>query len=144
MEILNNQIAKIHHRSLTSSEPFLLEITDRAKQVLVEKGTDPEYGARPLTRVVEKYVVTPISGYICGDQIKRGDLVMVDHDGTDFIFQKEEGLDMENEFAIAEVASSKWAKTDLGVRDDGGAKKKIEEEMDEPLVAGAMTGAYID
>ncbi|NTV03875.1 ATP-dependent Clp protease ATP-binding subunit, partial [bacterium] len=47
-EILDNQISQVHHRALGSAEPFLLEVTRRAKERLVEEGTDPEYGARPL------------------------------------------------------------------------------------------------
>ena len=43
--------------------------------------------------MVEKRIVTPVSHYICGDQIRRGDLVMIDHDGDGFVFLKEPGID---------------------------------------------------
>ena len=70
----------MHHRSLLCSEPFLLEVTPKAKAWLVEEGTDRQYGARPLKRVVEQRIVTPISHHICSDQIRKGDLITVDLD----------------------------------------------------------------
>ena len=147
-EILDNQISQVHHRALGSAEPFLLEVTRRAKERLVEEGTDPEYGARPLKRVVEKRIVTPVSHHICSDQIRRGDLVMIDHDGDGYVFMKEPGIDWDRDEQAGRVtAAGKWARTDLGVRDDGGEKKKMVEEAGQaagPAPAEALTGAVID
>jgi len=140
--ILDNQIMQVHQRALASSEPFLLEVTPRAKERLVEEGTDPEYGARPLKRVVEKRLVTPISHFICSGQVRRGDLVLVDHDGTDFVFRKEPGLDWTEGDPLAELLERPWTRTDLGVRDDGGEKKKMVEEAGQVVVgAGVLGGA---
>ncbi len=125
-QILDNQISNIHRRALLCAEPFLLEVTQKAKRRLVDMGTDPEFGARPLQRVVEKELVTPVSHYICSEQIRRGDLVMIDWNGDNFVFSK--------------------ARTDLGVRDDGGEKKKIEEDKKVQIeaVADALTGVLTD
>ena len=143
--ILDNQIAQIHHRALLCSEPFLLEVSADAKARLVDEGTDPEFGARPLKRVVEKRLVTPISHYICSEQIRRGDLVMIDHDGTDFVFRKEPGIDWEAETTVLPAGSTKWARTDLGVRDDGGEKKKMKEEAGHlTAYAETLTGSGIE
>ncbi|NTV04036.1 hypothetical protein HGA89_03830, partial [bacterium] len=143
---LDNQISQVHHRALGSAEPFLLEVTRRAKERLVEEGTDPEYGARPLKRVVEKRIVTPVSHYICSDQIRRGDLVMIDHDGDGFLFLKEPGIDWDRDEQAGRVtAAGKWARTDLGVRDDGGEKKKMVEEAGHAAApAEVLTGAFVD
>ncbi len=144
--ILDNLISQVHHRALDSAEPFLLEVTRRAKERLVDEGTDPEYGARPLKRVVEMRVVTPISHHICSEQVRRGDLVMIDHDGDDYVFLKEPGIDWETDTDAANLKSgSKWTRTDLGVRDDGGEKKKMKEEAGHlTAYAETLTGSGIE
>ena len=136
----------MHHRALGSSEPFLLELTREAKAHLVDEGTDPEYGARPLKRVVEQRIVTPVSHYICSGQIRRGDLVLIDHDGVDYVFRKEPGIDWENDVQARELETpGKWTRADLGVRDDGGEKKKLEEEAGQlTALAETLTGAQYD
>ena len=144
--ILDNLISQVHHRALGSAEPFLLEVTQKAKERLVEEGTDPEYGARPLKRVVEMRVVTPISHHICSEQIRRGDLVMIDHSGDDYVFMKEPGIDWENDAEASSLKSSnKWTRSDLGVRDDGGEKKKLVEEAGQITAAvETLTGSGIE
>ena len=144
--ILDNLISQVHHRALGSAEPFLLEVSQKAKERLVEEGTDPEYGARPLKRVVEMRVVTPISHHICSEQIRRGDLVMIDHDGEDYVFMKEPGIDWENDAEASSLKSpGKWTRSDLGVRDDGGEKKKLVEEAGQITAAvETLSGSGID
>ncbi|MBU0741760.1 AAA family ATPase [bacterium] len=144
--ILDNLISQVHHRALDSAEPFLLEVTRRAKARLVDEGTDPEYGARPLKRVVEMRVVTPVSHHICSEQIRRGDLVMIDHDGDDYVFLKEPGIDWENDLVASQLKpSNKWTRTDLGIRDDGGEKKKMVEEAGQlTSCAETLTGSGIE
>jgi len=142
-QILDILIAQIHHRSLRCSEPFLLEITPEAKRRLVDEGTDPQYGARPLKRVVERRIVTPISHYICSDQIRKGDLVTVDVREDGFRFYKETGVTSWEELeSLGPFPEAHWAKEDLGVRDDGGEKKEIVEEALQVLAhAGSLAGA---
>ena len=144
--ILDILIAQVHHRSLLCSEPFLLEITQEAKKYLVDEGTDIQYGARPLKRVVEKEIVTPISHYICSDQIRKGDLITVDIDGDtagELVFRKETGVTSWEELeSLGPFPETHWAKEDLGVKDDGGEKKELVEKITQVVAhAGVMTGA---
>lgn len=141
--ILDILIAQIHHRSLMCSEPFLLEITQEAKTKLVEAGTDIQYGARPLKRIVEKEIVTPISHYICSEQIHKGDLITVDVDEDELVFHKESGVTSWEELeSLGPFPEAQWAKEDLGVKDDGGEKKQIVEEITQVVAAaGVLTGA---
>jgi len=141
--ILDILIAQVHHRSLMCAEPFLLEITQEAKTHLVQAGRDIQYGARPLKRVVEKEIVTPISHYICSDQIRKGDLITVDIDGESLIFRKETGVTSWEELeSLGPFPEEQWAKEDLGVKDDGGEKKQIVEEITQVVAATAtMTGS---
>ncbi len=142
-EILDILIGQIHQRSLRCAEPFLLEVTTEAKHWLVDKGTDVQYGARPLRRMVEKQVITPISHLICSDQIRKGDLITVDVREGEMIFHKEAGVTSWEELeSLGPFPEAKWAKEDLGVKDDGGEKKKIVEEMTQVVAqAGVLTGA---
>jgi ATP-dependent Clp protease ATP-binding subunit ClpC len=57
-----------------------LELTDKAKDWLAEKGYDPVYGARPLRRFIERFVENPLSSQLLRGELKEGDVAMVDKD----------------------------------------------------------------
>jgi ATP-dependent Clp protease ATP-binding subunit ClpC len=57
-----------------------LELTDKAKDWLSEKGYDPVYGARPLRRIIERYVENPLSSKLLRAELKEGDTVKIDLD----------------------------------------------------------------
>jgi len=146
--ILDILIAQVHHRSLLCAEPFLLEITPEAKKFLVDLGTDVQYGARPLKRVVEKEIVTPISHHICSEQIRKGDLITVDinrdSEKPELVFHKESGVTSWEELeSLGPFSDDHWAKEDLGVKDDGGEKQKIVEEITQ-VVATARTMSGVE
>ncbi|RLG11798.1 ATP-dependent Clp protease ATP-binding subunit ClpC [Candidatus Pacearchaeota archaeon] len=53
-------------------------LSDRMKKFLVQKGYNPEYGARPLRRAIARYVEDPLADEIIDGNIKEGDKVVVD------------------------------------------------------------------
>ena len=55
-----------------------LILTDNARSFLVDKGFDPEYGARPLRRVIRKYLEEPLSEAILRGEVREGDDVVID------------------------------------------------------------------
>jgi len=63
-----------------------IELTEKAKSWLAKEGYDPTYGARPLRRVIERYVENPLSSQILRGELKEGDSVKVDlgKDGLTF------------------------------------------------------------
>jgi len=63
-----------------------LELTEKAKSWLAKEGYDPMYGARPLRRVIERYVENPLSSQVLRGELKEGDTVRVDlgKDGLTF------------------------------------------------------------
>ncbi len=73
-----NQVAK----RLEDAANLKIEITDKAKEKLVEEGTDPEYGARPLRRAIQRLVEDPLSDLVLRGEFKQGDTVVVDVDET--------------------------------------------------------------
>ena len=57
---------------------FELEITDAAKDFVGEKGYDPEYGARPLHRAIQKWLEDPLAEELLSLNAKEGDILLVD------------------------------------------------------------------
>jgi len=54
-----------------------IELTGKAKSWLAKEGYDPVYGARPLRRVIERYVENPLSTRLLQGELKEGDVVKV-------------------------------------------------------------------
>jgi ATP-dependent Clp protease ATP-binding subunit ClpC len=55
-----------------------LELTDKAKSWLAKVGFDPNYGARPLKRAIERYVENPLANKLLRGEFSEGDTVIVD------------------------------------------------------------------
>jgi ATP-dependent Clp protease ATP-binding subunit ClpB len=55
-----------------------LEVTEAAKDVLAEAGWDPQYGARPLKRAIQKNLEDPLARKVLGGEFPRGTTVLVD------------------------------------------------------------------
>jgi ATP-dependent Clp protease ATP-binding subunit ClpC len=72
-------VAKVHTRLKPRSITFRL--TPEATEFLIEKGYDPQYGARPLRRAVERYLEDPMAEEILRGSIKNGDFVVVSTQG---------------------------------------------------------------
>ena len=64
-----------------------LEITDAAKQFLAEKGYDPQYGARPLRRVIQTELEDILSDEILAGRFQPGDTVFVDAEDDKLVVQ---------------------------------------------------------
>ncbi|MEI6310404.1 MAG: AAA family ATPase, partial [bacterium] len=68
------------------SQGISLQLTERARQLLAERGYDPAYGARPLRRTIQKLVENPLSEKILEGQFTFGDLVIVDLENEELVF----------------------------------------------------------
>ncbi len=60
---------------------YNLELTEKAKDFLAEKGYDQQYGARPLNRAIQKFVEDPLAEEILGGSLTEGDTILVDYAG---------------------------------------------------------------
>ena len=56
-----------------------IDLTKAAKEFLVEKGFDPQFGARPLRRAIQKYVEDPMAEAILTNDLQEGAKITVDH-----------------------------------------------------------------
>jgi ATP-dependent Clp protease ATP-binding subunit ClpC len=54
-----------------------IELKESAKEFLIEKGYDPQYGARPMRRAVERYLEDPLAEELLRGNVKAGDTVEV-------------------------------------------------------------------
>jgi len=58
---------------------YEISLTEKAKDFLAEKGFDPQYGARPLNRAIQKYLEDQIAEEILKGDINEGDTLLADH-----------------------------------------------------------------
>jgi len=64
-----------------ASMGYSMELSEKAKELLAEKGYDPQYGARPLARAIQKYLEDPIAEEILKGDIHEGDTLTADRNG---------------------------------------------------------------
>ncbi len=75
-QIVDLMLSRVEER--LGEREISLEATDGAKDLLAEAGYDPQFGARPLRRVIQKLVENPISAGILRGEFAEGDTVLVD------------------------------------------------------------------
>jgi len=56
-----------------------IELTESAKEMMVEKGYDPTMGARPLRRAIQRFIEDPLADFVLARNLKPGSTVLVDH-----------------------------------------------------------------
>jgi ATP-dependent Clp protease ATP-binding subunit ClpB len=83
-EIVDIQLRRIF--SLLAERGYTLEVSEAARIYLSETGYDPDFGARPLKRAIQRELQDPLALHILSGDLHEGDLVRVDHgpDGLTF------------------------------------------------------------
>ncbi len=74
-----------------ADQELSLELTDAAKDQVIENGYDPVYGARPLKRYLQKYVETLAARKILSGDVHAGDTLMLDVQNGEFIVTVKDG-----------------------------------------------------
>jgi ATP-dependent Clp protease ATP-binding subunit ClpA len=91
----------------TTTAPFVMHLTEEAKDYLLREGTDMKYGARHLKRAVDRALVHPLSNLMATSQVHGGDLIRVDYDpainGLTF-YKDAEDMPAEIMSAMADIA----------------------------------------
>ncbi|MCB0506389.1 MAG: ATP-dependent Clp protease ATP-binding subunit, partial [Cyclobacteriaceae bacterium] len=62
---------------------YTVELSKKAKDFIAEKGYDPQFGARPLNRAIQKYLEDPIAEEILKGDFAEGEVLYVDYNGKD-------------------------------------------------------------
>ena len=73
------------------SQGIHLELTHEAKLLLAKRGYDPQLGARPLRRAIQRIVEDPLSEKILWKEFHAGETIVVDADGEDVVFRADRG-----------------------------------------------------
>jgi ATP-dependent Clp protease ATP-binding subunit ClpB len=68
------------------SAKIVLELTENAKEFLVNAGFDPVYGARPLKRTMQRFIQDPLAVKILAGEVKEGDVVRADVETGKIVF----------------------------------------------------------
>ena len=89
-QIVDIQLRRIQER--LRDRRLRLELTPLAKQRLVQLGYDPAYGARPLRRAIQRYILDPLAQKILEGAFREGDTILVDLEGEDFAFRRKEAV----------------------------------------------------
>ena len=71
-----------------SERKIALEFSPEAKTLLIEKGYDEKYGARPLRRAIEHYLEDPLAEALLRGEVKDGEPCFVSRDGDKLIFKQ--------------------------------------------------------
>jgi ATP-dependent Clp protease ATP-binding subunit ClpC len=74
--IVEYELAKVFKR--LTEHGLKLELTPQAKEFLIDKGYNPEFGARPLRRAIEHYIEDPLSEAVLGGQFRGKNIVHID------------------------------------------------------------------
>ena len=74
-----------------ADQELSLELTDTAKDQVIENGYDPVYGARPLKRYLQKYVETLAARKILSGDVHAGDTLVLDVQNGEFIVTVKDG-----------------------------------------------------
>ena len=86
IQILSLEVEKVLER--LRKKNLKLALDEKAKDFLVEKGYDPQYGARPMRRAVERFFEDPLAEEILKGVLHEGDLIQVTADKDKLVFNQ--------------------------------------------------------
>src|SRR5205085_2448403 len=138
-KLSKNEIKEIVELLLTriresmAERELQLELSEGAKELLVDKGWDPSMGARPLRRAIQRYVEDPLADFVLRSQVPEGSTVKVDAPAQ----QPEDGSEPEVRLTVIEPAPKP---TPVGVGAEGGSGEDA-EDMGEPAGDAGETSA---
>ena len=75
-EIVNIQLCHVAQR--LSERGYTLEVSQAAREYIAEAGYDPDYGARPLKRAIQRELQDPLALKILSGEFHEGDIVRVE------------------------------------------------------------------
>jgi ATP-dependent Clp protease ATP-binding subunit ClpC len=103
------ELLLVRIRESMAERELQLELTDPAKDLLVDKGWDPAMGARPLRRAIQRYIEDPLADFVLREQLTPGATVVVNP-----------GPEGEEGEVRLTIVKPKKAKTPVGVGAGGG------------------------
>ena len=74
-------------KKMLAQNGIALEFTDAALAFISDKGFDPQFGARPVKRVIQKYVLNELSKELLGGTVNKDRPITIDSDGMGLVFK---------------------------------------------------------
>jgi len=129
-EIIDLMINRV--RVQVAEHELQLELSDEAKDLLVEKGWDPSMGARPLRRAIQRYIEDPLADEVLRQgEMAPGSTVMVERDAAGDEEDKPLKLTI-----VAPKKPAKKAKPEKPKREKVGVGAKSDDPGSEPEEGG--------
>jgi len=89
--IVDIQLRQLSSR--LSDRGLSLDVTPEATAAIADEGYDPQFGARPLKRVIQKRIENPIAARMLAGEFNPGDTIGVGYQGKSFTFERREGVE---------------------------------------------------
>jgi ATP-dependent Clp protease ATP-binding subunit ClpB len=94
-----NQLGQILHillldlREMLERQELQLELTTAAEKMILDRGFDPQYGARPLKRALQRELTNEMAKHVLAGNYLKGDTVLIDADGAGLVFGRKTVVD---------------------------------------------------
>ena len=89
-EIVKLQVAQL--KKMVGKQEITLDATDEAIKYLGKKGYEPEFGARPVKRVIQKEIVNQLSKEILSGKIATDSIILIDSFNDTLVFRNQSNL----------------------------------------------------
>ncbi|MBC7812215.1 MAG: AAA family ATPase [Burkholderiales bacterium] len=76
---------------------LIVTLTERARQWVAARGFDPQFGARPLRRTLQRFVENPLSTQLLKGEFRRGDMIVIDETDGRLVFEHDHSTDFHQE-----------------------------------------------
>ena len=119
-QVVDLELVKVRGR--LSQQGFELDLTEEARNFLIKKGTDTDFGARPMRRALENYIEDPLAEELLQGSFQGKNKILID------VFRNEEGkvkhLKFEGIYVEPEPVADEPQKVAATAGDSGGSKSK--------------------
>jgi ATP-dependent Clp protease ATP-binding subunit ClpB len=84
-QVVRLQLRRV--QQMLEPQGFRLEVTDHAVRWLAREGYDPDFGARPVKRAIQNYVLNDLSKKLLADEVSREKPIIIDEFGEGLVFR---------------------------------------------------------
>ena len=84
-QVVRLQLKRV--QQMLEPQGFKLEVTDHAVKWLAKEGYDPDFGARPVKRAIQQYVLNDLSKKLLADEVDRSKPIIIDEFGEGLVFR---------------------------------------------------------
>ncbi len=130
-KILHILLRKVH--KMLNKQGLVMKLSDRAIDLLADMGYDPQFGARPMKRVLQKEIMNELSKLLLGGDFKAGDTIYVDTDRKGLTFSKDPFKEEEAPPAKSKAAPKTKAATKKTAKkaDANGSTEDRQKQLDD-------------